>query len=191
MDKRDSWDKINRQKQVLKPDYRHDLQLTPRSRSRDINVEGIIRRAERSVRKEIDTLLGSVTWYGPNRKIVIPPIPGSAFFIDQRGLGGARRRIVISSALSEWLADNEIDKARLANAIRSLLAELEQIKDSRELRQLQERNVPMQFLMWNRAMNEAHQAEGDSRISRAPEKLVPWLLKFRRNESAPRLTDHG
>jgi hypothetical protein len=188
MDKRDSWDKINRQKKVLKPAYRDDLKLTPQRTSPNINIDGIIRRAERSVQKEIDTLLGSATWYGRNKKIVIPPTPGGAFFIDQRGLGGARRRVAISSALSEWLAESHIDKARLANAIRSLLDELEHIKDSRQLRQLQEKNIPMQFLMWNRAMNEAHEAEGDSRISRVPEKLLPWLLKFRGDESAPRPT---
>ena len=188
MDKRDSWDKINRQKKVLKPAYRDDLKLTPHRTSPNTNIDGIIRRAERSVQKEIDTLLGSATWYGPNRNMVVPSTPGGAFSIDQRGQGGARRRIVISSALSEWLAENQIDKTRLANAIRSLLGELEHIKDSRQLGQLQERSVPMQFLMWNRAMNEA---EGDCRISKAPEKLLPWLLKLRRSESAPHLTDHG
>jgi len=187
MGKRDSWDKINRQKKVLNTDYREELRQRPRG-SHGINIEGIMRRAERRVQKDIDTVLGSVRWYGPKRRTVMSSTPGGGFVIDQPGLGGARRSIVISSALSEWLAQNEIDKARLVNAICSLLGQLEQIKNSQQLRQLQERSVPMQFLMWNRVTNEAHEGEGGFRISKVPDKLVLWLLKFKKNKGAPRST---
>src|ERR1039457_3688611 len=127
MRRRDSWDKFHRQEKVLRPDYHEEQQLKLRRNSRGTNIDGLLRRAEKSVQKEIDLLLGSVRWYGPNRRPAISSTPGSAFAIDQSGLGSARRRVIISSALSKWLAQNEIDNAGLTSAIRSLLAELERV----------------------------------------------------------------